>query len=249
MVFNHMSVLEDHGGYWDNDEEFLLPVARLLDTAPGRAIAATSRFFPEGTPLPGAEPTADDRAGRSPVRARARAARVAALQRSWAMVMLAGALAVPAALIGSIVAGTPTYLRAFAQLWGAVVWLASTPVGTVWTAFGIGLPGPAPDGLVASLAGLALMGGSFWASGKVASMLWETWDARERQIALQPVPQWRGIGEIEGPLLLCGLGALTLLAFAATGNWWFAAPAIVLAICARIIGALLPRGTVVNPAG
>lgn len=249
MVFNHMSLLEDHGAYWDNDEEFLLPVARLLDTAPTRALAATSRFFPEGSPTaaPGAEPTPDDRAGRSPVRARARQTRVAALQRSWALVMAAGALAVPVALIGSVIGGSPTYQRAFEQLWGVVVWLSTTPLGHLWTAFGIGLPGAAPDGLIASLIGFALMAGSFWAIGKVASALWEAWDERERQIALQPVPQWRSVREIEVPLVLCGVGALTLLAFAATGNWLLATPALGLAVCARVMGSLLPRGRVLDP--
>ncbi|MFN8631671.1 MAG: hypothetical protein U0838_15545, partial [Chloroflexota bacterium] len=256
MVFNHMSLLEDHGGYWDNDEEFLLPVARLLDTAPltppdpsrpgeppRPALAATSRFFPEHA-VTSDEPTDDDRVGRSPVRARERQARVAALQRSWALVMTAGALAVPVAFVGSLAGGTPTYLRAFAELWGAIVWLSTTPLQALWKAFGIGLPGDPPDGLIASLIGLALMGGSFWLAGKIASNLWEAWDERERKIALQPVPQWRSVREIELPLWLCGFGALTLLAFAATGNWWFALPALVLMLAATAIAALLPKGEV-----
>ena len=109
---------------------------------------------------------------------------------------------------------------------------------------GIGLPGDPPDGLIASLIGLALMGGSFWLAGKIASNLWEAWDERERKIALQPVPQWRSVREIELPLWLCGFGALTLLAFAATGNWWFALPALVLMLAATAIAALLPKGEV-----
>ena len=247
MVFNHMSLLEDHGGYWDNDEEFLLPVARLLDTAPARALASTSRFFPESATPPGTPPTSDDRSGRSPVRARARQLRVEALQRSWAMVMVAGALAVPMVVLGSIVGSEPTYQRGFEQLWGAWVWLSTTPAKSLWSAFGIGLPGDPPSGLIASLIGMALMAVAFWGVGKIASGLWLAWDARERQIALQPVPQWRPVREIEGPLLLCGIAALTLLAFAATGNWWFALPALVLIVCARVVSGLLPRGSVVNP--
>jgi hypothetical protein len=249
MVFNHMSLLEDHGGYWDNDEEFLLPVARLLDTAPARALASTSRFFPESATPPGGQPTPDDRSGRSPVRARARQQRVEALQRSWAMVMIAGALAVPAVVVGSIVGSEPTYQRGFEQLWGAWVWLSTTPARHLWSAFGVGLPGDPPDGLIASLIGMALMAVAFWGVGKIASGLWLAWDARERQIALQPVPQWRPIREIEGPLVLCGIAALTLLAFAATGNWWFAMPALLLIVCARVMSALLPKGTVINPPG
>jgi len=163
------------------------------------------------------------------------------------MVMVAGALAVPAVLAGSIVGGAPTYQRAFEQLWGGLVWLSTTPAKHVWSALGIGLPGEPPDGLIVSLLGIALMAVTFWGVGKIASGLWEAWDARERQISLQPVPQWRSVREIEGPLVLCGIAALTLLAFAFTGNWWFAAPAAVLVVCARIVGVLLPRGSVVNP--
>ena len=33
-VFNRMSVRNDHGGYWENDEEFVLPLARLIDESP-----------------------------------------------------------------------------------------------------------------------------------------------------------------------------------------------------------------------
>jgi hypothetical protein len=258
MIFNHMSLLEDHGGYWDNDEEFLLPVARLIDTSPLRrdpahpdeppraAIAATSRFFPDGSFATGADidPTDDDRVGRSPVRSRARQARVAALQRSWALVMAAGALAVPVALIGSIAGGSPTYLRAFAQLWSAIAWLSTTPLQALWKALGIGLPGDPQDGLIASLLGFALMAGSFWLAGKIASSLWEAWDARERKLALQPVPQWRSVRDIEVPLWLCGIGALTLVPFAATGDWRFALPALVLVAAASLIAGLLPKGDV-----
>jgi hypothetical protein len=34
-VWNRLSFGEDHGGYWDNDEEFLLPMLRLLENRPG----------------------------------------------------------------------------------------------------------------------------------------------------------------------------------------------------------------------
>jgi hypothetical protein len=247
MVFNRMSILEDHGAYWDNDEEFLLPVARLLDTAPTGSLAATSRLFPEGTPLPGAGPSPDDRSGRSPVRARARQARVASLQRSWALVMVAGALAVPAVVIGSIAGGMPTYQVAFAQLWQAAAWLSTTPAGVIWSALGVGLPGDAPGGLLPSLVGIVLMAGAFWGVGWIASRLWEGWDARERQIALQPVPQWRPIRDIELPIALCGLAALALLMFAFTGFWVLALPSAVLLATAAITAAFLPRGTVLDP--
>jgi hypothetical protein len=38
-----MSLLDDHGTYWDNDEEFLIPLLRQLDTPDGPP--SRSRFF------------------------------------------------------------------------------------------------------------------------------------------------------------------------------------------------------------
>jgi hypothetical protein len=66
-VFNRMSIRNDHGGYWDNDEQFVIPLLRELDT-PGRTHLA-SRFYPD--------PEADrDRVER-------RASRVRGLARWW----------------------------------------------------------------------------------------------------------------------------------------------------------------------
>jgi hypothetical protein len=44
-VTNRNSIVNDHGGYWDNEEGFVIPVMRLLDTA-GRRPVTASRFFP-----------------------------------------------------------------------------------------------------------------------------------------------------------------------------------------------------------
>jgi hypothetical protein len=38
-----MSLLEDHGAYWDNDEDFLIPLLQNIDTPVGQA--SDSRFF------------------------------------------------------------------------------------------------------------------------------------------------------------------------------------------------------------
>jgi hypothetical protein len=38
-----MSILEDHGSYWDNDEGFVIPLIRELDTPTGSA--SESRFY------------------------------------------------------------------------------------------------------------------------------------------------------------------------------------------------------------
>ena len=42
-VWNRMSLNEDHGGYWDNDEQFVLPLVRELDSPSGDRSA--SRFY------------------------------------------------------------------------------------------------------------------------------------------------------------------------------------------------------------
>ena len=41
-----MSLLEDHGGYWDNDEHFVIPLLRELDVPTGDRGA--SRFYSDG---------------------------------------------------------------------------------------------------------------------------------------------------------------------------------------------------------
>src|SRR5262245_864156 len=42
-VYNRMSILEDHGGYWDNDEHFVIPLLRELDVPTNDRGA--SRFY------------------------------------------------------------------------------------------------------------------------------------------------------------------------------------------------------------
>ncbi|MDO8485070.1 MAG: hypothetical protein Q7S35_09015 [Candidatus Limnocylindrales bacterium] len=52
-VWNRRSLLDDHGGYFDNDEEFVLPLLREIDAADGWG--ESSRFYP---PDPASSPTA-----------------------------------------------------------------------------------------------------------------------------------------------------------------------------------------------
>jgi len=115
-------------------------------------------------------------------------------------------------------------------------------------AFGIGRPSGVLSSTFASLLGVIVLALAFWGVGEIASRLWEGWDARERQLALQPVPQWRPVRQIEVPLWLCGIGALSLLLFAASGWWLLAAPAAVLVVIAWVVAKRAPRGHVVNPA-
>lgn len=64
-VWNRRSLLDDHGGYFDNDEEFVLPLLREIDAADGWGEA--SRFYPPDPPAsldPGA-PVAPATAGQT----------------------------------------------------------------------------------------------------------------------------------------------------------------------------------------
>ncbi len=105
-VWNRRSLLEDHGGYFDNDEEFVVPLMREIDVPTGWG--ETSRFYP---PDEGASPTvepedaADDpRAMADPrvVRHRQRVATVAL----WRQM----ALAVPVATIALALQSYPDRL-------------------------------------------------------------------------------------------------------------------------------------------
>lgn len=91
LIVNRASLVNDHGGYWDNEEGFVIPVMRAIDTA-GRTdatgTAPESRFFPGYR--------ADD------PRIAARIDRVARLGRFWLVwIVLAAATLVAGLLAGS----------------------------------------------------------------------------------------------------------------------------------------------------
>lgn len=234
-------------------------------------MASSSRFFPDppgvgdppraGDPPDPSQPPADPapasngaytapddaRSGRSPARAAARQARVAALQRSWALVMAAGVLAIPAIVVHSIlVGGAPTFEVAGQGAWGFVGWLGER-IGLVLDALSIGRPSGPLDSTLASIVGIVVFAAAFFGVGDVASRLWAGWDERERQLGLQPVPQWRQVRQIEGPLWLCGAAAMLLLLFAGSGDWLLATPSAVLVAAAWLVATRLSRGHVVNP--
>ena len=236
-IFNRMSMLEDHGGYWDNDEEFLLPVARLIDTTPGKADPTTSRFFPGP----------NDRVAR-------RQARVKTLQRSWVAVMAAGALVGLLGIVNLVVAlaghATPAIETAGGGAWGAATTVSHGVVGWLLNSLDVTPPTGELSPVLASLLGAVLIGAALWAVGAVASGIWSSWDRRERQIALQPSPAWRPMWTVGLPIGICGAGALLLLPLVVTGNWLFALPTLVLVAVAWVMGIVVRlgyRGSVTNP--
>jgi hypothetical protein len=227
-VFNRMSIRNDHGGYWDNDEEFVLPVARLIDQSPAGA-PATSRFFPESE------------ATRRPEH---RQARVKLLQLAWVAVMVSAVVAVPLAILDPLIPGD----RGSIEAAGAAAWAG---IGTLVTTFGpllhffeVDLTIEPISGPLAILVGVVAMLAVYYAVGRVMSGMWSRWDERERQIALQPVPAWRSETPIGAQLGLCGAAALWLFTFAATGEWLLVLPSAVAVLGASVIAGITRRGTV-----
>ena len=200
-TINRMSILEDHGSYWDNDEEFLIPLIQHIDTPAGEP--DDSRFFRD-TNL-------------DTVRLAWRRRRVAVLAL-WRWIATLGA-------------GVPLVVTTATSLLGAagVAALAGKPgperlgadIASRWgTVPGHEIIAGPLDGLsgVAAWPGaLPLFGEWAIGAGVVAAAFlvlarfgvgrWTVWDRRERQAARKRVP---GRGSGWRPVLT--FGALTIVA-------------------------------------
>jgi len=123
-VWNRRSLLDDHGGYFDNDEEFVLPLLREIDVPDGWG--ERSRFYPPdpgtdpiglppSTAAPGANPDEDPRGVIDPrvIRHRQRVALVALWRQA--------ALAIPVATIALALQLYPDRLIAIGNEVGALV--------------------------------------------------------------------------------------------------------------------------------
>jgi hypothetical protein len=107
-VWNRRSLLDDHGGYFDNDEEFTIPLLREIDAAAGWGEA--SRFYPIAeTPAPAVVTRDDPRSAGDPS-VRRRRQRVGLLA-VWRHLSLCLAVAVVA-----IVLASPTRLEDLGEL-------------------------------------------------------------------------------------------------------------------------------------
>jgi hypothetical protein len=187
---NRMSILEDHGSYWDNDEEFLIPLLQHIDTPTGAP--EESRFYRDGT--------------LDAVRLAWRRRRVAVLAL-WRWIATLGA-AVPviittivavagaAGVAGAVGRPGPERLGAdFAALWATIPGheIIAGPLDCLskvgsW-------PGALP--LIGEwLIGVAIIAGAFLILARVGAGRWEVWDQAERRAARRRVPQtaggWRG---------------------------------------------------------
>jgi hypothetical protein len=215
-VTNEMNVLTDHGGYWANDEGFLIPLVRHLDVARGGA--DKSRFYVE-------------RRWRT-LRIVWRIQRVAVLA-TWDWLCSLGAMLSVAILAAAAILGPDRRLATagdgVAAAWSFVPGheLISGPVDgigglieTVASAFGgaavsrwIGSTGPV-------LLGIALIVGLFFALAKVGNGRWHDWDRRERILVRpeEPTPPDRRRAAAQAIALIGGLAALLLAVLTGEGG-------------------------------
>jgi hypothetical protein len=180
---NRMSILEDHGSYWDNDEEFLVPLLRHIDAPPGKP--EESRFFQ------------DSRLGT--VRLAWRRQRVAVLAL-WRWLATLGAaipivVATLRALVGAAGVGGirpmpgPERLGAdVARGWGQIPGheIIAGPLDGISKV--AAWPGVLP--LIGEWAlGSIIVAAAFVVLARIGVGRWEAWDKRARTAARKRVPE------------------------------------------------------------
>jgi len=197
VTVNRMSVLEDHGAYWDNDEDFLIPLMQNIDMPAGEA--SDSRFFRDSSLVT--------------VRSAWRRSRVGVLAL-WRWIATIGAaipLAVTTVTGAARVAGHPGPGRLGAEF---ANWWNTVPGHGIIAGPLDGLAGMAnwPDALRSigewSL-GSAIVVVAFLVLARFGVGRWDAWDHRERMQARQHDPRR---ASLLGPTLT--FLALTLVAAA-----------------------------------
>ena len=174
-VRNRMSLLEDHGTYWENDEEFLIPLLRELDTPEGPP--SRSRFF-------------RDRADEL-IRVERRRQRVGILA-AWrwvsliaATVAIGGATLHAALLHGDRLRGLG---ETAAEVWGAIPGAALLTSPLDWLAGLRAWPGWLPT-TGEWLIGVLLVALAFVILLRIGIGRWEAWDTTERWLARSEPPR------------------------------------------------------------
>jgi hypothetical protein len=173
-VTNLMSLTNDHGGYWDNDEGFLVPLLRHVDDA--RGVGRDSRFYALDA--------------LRTVRIERRRQRVAVLAAWWWLTALAAIVAI---VVGGLVAGAPRIAgTTLIAIWERVPGheLVSAPLDAVWGALGAVLALFGRNTLADSLpsigpvlVGAFVIGGLFALINAIGRSAWSRWDVAEREAA------------------------------------------------------------------
>ncbi len=230
-VFNRMSLRRDRDTYWDNDEELVLPVARLIDEAPAGP-PRRSRFFPEGP---------------STRRVERRRHRVRLLRLAWIAIAVSVVASIALAVLDPLVPGGASGLENAGR--GARDGLAALLDGLrpALDSAGVQLGVGTIERSAAIAVGLVLIVVAYWLVSSTTTWLWLAWDARERRIALQPIPEWRSMLPLAIQLGLCAGSGLWLATVTATGDWSFAVPSTAALVLAVVAGALTRRGRIRRP--
>ena len=201
-TINRMSLLEDHGSYWENDEEFLIPLLQHIDTPTGDP--EQSRFFRD--------------ASLGTVRQAWRRRRVAVLALwRWIATLAAAVPIVLTTLTGSLgVAGRPGPGRLgmdVAGLWGTIPGheVIAGPLDgfskvASWPGF---LPTLGEWGL-----GSVILACAFLALARFGVGRWAAWDRRERLAVRKRVPA--RVGSLRPALTFVALTAVAVAMSVAT---------------------------------
>ena len=210
-AINRMSLLEDHGSYWDNDEEFMIPLLQDIDT-PGHP--SESRFFRDGS--------------LATVRLAWRRQRVAVLALWRWLATLGAAVPIAIATIRAILGATgvlgfspkpgPERLGAdITAAWSHIPGheLIAGPLDGISKV--AGWPGLLP--LIGEwLAASAAIAVAFLVLARIGVGRWEAWDLRARVAARKKVPErlspW-------GPRLTFGILTAVDVAMASATLWLF----------------------------
>lgn len=211
-ISNRMSLRNDHGGYWDNLESFVLPVARLIDTA-GEPAPAASRFYPDGAIVPPALAARRDR-------------RVRDLWLAWA-----GYLVAAAAVVGLALPSLETIGIAAYDLLGRL----AAPLG--WLASVVAVPQlpPSVDGAGARTVALGALAIAIYTAGRVMSGGWTRWDALEQWLATRPDPSFPSLVRLRAGLVLGVAATGALAAFSTTAELAALVPSAVLIVAAGLL--------------
>jgi hypothetical protein len=198
-VRNRMSLLDDHGTYWENDEEFLIPLLRQLDTPDGPP--SRSRFF-------------RDRLSEL-VRVERRRQRVGVLAAWRWICLVAAGIALSGATLHAVVFHGDRLRRlgqTSAEAWGAIPGGALLASPLDWLAGLAAWPDWLPT-VGEWLLGVTVVGLAFVILARMGIGRWVAWDERERWLGRSepPRPTERRTVTLEAAALVGGAIVLAIL--------------------------------------